>query len=326
VHTVAVTTQWRRSAFAPIRPGAGGPRRLRFCYRHAMELNEQEVTTPPRPAATVVLLREGDDGLEVFMLKRHGLSDVLGGAYVFPGGKLDQADSEAETLRHLDSPADRLHAALGEPELDLASACGLFVAALRETFEEAGLLFALGAQAAHAEDATRLSREGHSFAEVLERLDLPLAASSIAPWSRWITPRIPSVMNKRFDTRFFVAAVPEGMEARHDDHEATESLWLAPRRVLESYWRREVELAPPQIQSLAHLCRHATVEQVIAEARSRRPPLIQPEPFQVEGERVIAYPGDERHPVRERALPGPTRLVHRNGRFEPLGGFEEFFD
>jgi 8-oxo-dGTP pyrophosphatase MutT (NUDIX family) len=291
-----------------------------------MELNHEEVTAPPRPAATVVLLREGDAGLEVFMLKRHGLSDVLGGAYVFPGGKLDREDTEASTLRHLDVAPDRLHGELGEPELDPLSAAGLFVAALRETFEEAGLLFAAGAAAAHAEDATRLSREGLSFAEILERLDMPLAASRIAPWSRWITPRVPSVMNKRFDTRFFVAAVPEGMEARHDDHEATESLWLSPRGVLESYWRREVELAPPQIQSLAHLCRHATVEQVLAEARSRRPPLIQPEPFQVEGERVIAYPGDERHPVRERALPGPTRLVHRNGRFEPLGGFEEFFD
>jgi 8-oxo-dGTP pyrophosphatase MutT (NUDIX family) len=291
-----------------------------------MELNHQEVSTPPRPAATVVLLREGDAGLEVFMLKRHGLSDVLGGAYVFPGGKLDREDSEASTLRHLDVAPERLQGELGEPELDPVSAAGLFVAALRETFEEAGLLFAAGAAAAHAENATRLSREGVRFAEILERLELPLAASRIAPWSRWITPRVPSVMNKRFDTRFFVAAVPEGMEARHDDHEATESLWLSPRGVLESYWRREVELAPPQIQSLAHLCRHATVGQVLAEARSRRPPLIQPEPFLVEGERVIAYPGDERHPVRERALPGPTRLVHRNGRFEPMGGFEEFFD
>lgn len=290
-----------------------------------MKLNSDIVTTPPRHASSVVLLRDHDGALQVFMLKRHGLSDVLGGAFVFPGGKLDTADHDEDTLACVDTPAQRLHEMLGEPELDPRMASGLWIAACRETFEEAGILIAQGAGAAEVAQATALARDGIGFAEVLRRLKLTLSMSALAPWSRWITPRMPSVQNKRFDTRFFVAQVPDALEARHDNHEATESLWAAPRKVLDMYWAREVALAPPQIMTLAHLCRHSSVASVLSEARSRRPPLIQPEPFDLEGHRTIAYPGDERHPVRERALPGPTRLTYRDERFEPVDGFDAFF-
>ncbi len=291
-----------------------------------MQPNYQEVSTPPRPAATVVLLRDATDGLEVLLLRRHSESDVLGGAYVFPGGKLDREDSEPELLAHLDVELGRLHTALGEPDLDVDAAGGLFVAALRETFEEAGILLAPGIAPAAIDALHARVREGFSFGEALAESQLRLAASAMLPWSRWITPRVPSMTNKRFDTRFFVAEVPAGLVARHDEREATESLWIAPRDALQRYWDREIVFAPPQIQSLAHLARHASVADVFAEASRRQPPVIQPEPFEEDGIRVIAYPGDDRHPTRSRALPGPTRLAYRDGRFEPLGGFEAFFD
>ena len=290
-----------------------------------MNPNHQEVRTPVRPAATVVLLRDAADGLEVLLLRRHGESDVLGGAYVFPGGKLDREDSEPELLAHLDVDPPRLHAALGEPDLDVESAAGLFVAACRETFEEAGILLAPGIAPAMIEALYARVREGYSFSEALAESALRLAASTMLPWSRWITPRVPSMTNKRFDTRFFVAEVPAGLIARHDEREATESLWITPRAALRRYWEREIVFAPPQIQSLAHLARHASVADVFAEASRRPPPVIQPEPFDEDGIRVIAYPGDERHPERVRAMPGPTRLAYREGRFEPAGGFEAFF-
>jgi hypothetical protein len=137
---------------------------------------------------------------------------------------------------------------------------------------------------------------------------------------------VPSVSSKRFDTRFFVAAVPAGQQATHDNHEATESTWLSPRAGLQQYWNRAIELAPPQIMSLVHLARHDSVASVLAQARGRLPPLIQPEPFELDGTRVLCYPGDERHPVAQRALPGPTRLHYRDKRFEPTGGFEALFD
>ena len=290
-----------------------------------MELNTQAVTGPVRAAATVVMLRDAPGGLEVFLIKRHGLSDVLGGAYVFPGGKVDTVDALLDMQAHLDDQPERLHAVLGEPDLDALAAAGIYVTALREAFEETGVLYALGADSALAAQASALLREGRAFDEVVAMMRLRLNASQLTPWTRWITPRVPSVSSKRFDTRFFVAAVPAGQQATHDNHEATESVWLAPRAALLQYWDRSIELAPPQIMSLAHLTHHASVASVLAQARSRLPPVIQPEPFELDGDRVICYPGDERHPEKQRAVPGPSRLHFRNRRFEPSEGFEALF-
>lgn len=290
-----------------------------------MELNFEVVTTPPRPAATVVMLRDANDGIEVFLLKRHGLSDVLGGAYVFPGGKVDLSDAQLDMEAHLDQALHALHAGLNEPDIAPLTAASLYVAALREAFEESGILFAQGACATHAERATALLRAGHAFGAVLAQMALRLQTSSVLPWSRWITPRVSSVMNKRFDTRFFVSAVPADQIARHDNHETIDSVWLKPRTALEQYWQGRIELAPPQIMSLVHLARHASVQSVLQAARSRLPPMIEPESFEFEGSRVICYPGDERHSVRAQALPGPTRLVYRNKRFEPMAGFDALF-
>lgn len=290
-----------------------------------MELNTQAVTGPIRAAATVVMLRDAPAGLEVFMIRRHGLSDVLGGAYVFPGGKVDAGDALLDMATHLDAAPEHLHAALGETGLDPLASAGMYVTALREAFEETGVLYAQGAGHAVAAQATALLRQGSAFDEVIAQLGLRLNASQLTPWSRWITPLVPSVTNKRFDTRFFVASVPTGQQASHDNHEATESVWLAPRAALQQYWDRAIELAPPQIMSLAHLAHHDSVDSVLAQARARLPPVIQPEPFDLDGTRVLCYPGDHQHPVPERALPGPTRLHFRNRRFEPHDGFESFF-
>jgi len=289
-----------------------------------MELNRTLIETPPRDAATVVMLRDAPTGLEVFLLKRHSASDVLGGAYVFPGGKIDAED--AALIPQLDQPLATLHGALGEPETAAELAASCYVAALREAFEESGVLYAHGASAEQVAQATALLREGHGFAELLLQLGLKLDTRSVLPWSRWVTPRMASVSSKRFDTRFFVAAVPAVQTASHDNHEATESVWVAPRAALEQYRDSIIDLAPPQIMSLAHLARHANVAGVLAEARGKAPALVQPEPYDDEnGVRVLCYPGDPRHSVCERALPGPTRLRYSGKRFQPEGGFDELF-
>jgi 8-oxo-dGTP pyrophosphatase MutT (NUDIX family) len=290
-----------------------------------MEINLEPSEVPTRASATVVMLRDGADGLEVFLLKRHGLSDVLGGAYVFPGGKVDSDDELAEVHELMDQAPAQLVDALHESDPGAVSAPALYFAALREVFEEAGVLFAPGTGLREAQAAWHLLREGRAFDEVVRELGLRLAASELLPWSRWVTPIVGGVIRKRFDTRFFLARVPHGQLPRHDNHEATESAWLAPREALRQYWERTIELAPPQIMSLAHLSRHATVDSAFADARMRRPPLVHPQPFEQEGMRFVCYPGDERHPVRERALPGPTRLLYLERRFEPPGGFESLF-
>ena len=290
-----------------------------------MELNHQAITTPVRDAATVVLLRDAPTGLEVFLIKRSGLSDVLGGAYVFPGGKLDAADVLTDMTARIDQAPQALHAALNEPALGHHAAAALYVAALREAFEESGVLFAENANLDVTAKAAALLKNGHSFPAILAQLGLRLQTQHVQPWSRWITPKLASVSTKRFDTRFFIAAVPTHQTAVHDNFEATESVWLSPRAALEEYWRGGIALAPPQIMSLAHLSHHRSVASALLEARSKPPAVIEPEPFDFEGLRTITYPGDAQHSIRERSLPGPTRLCYRNKRFEPVNGFEALF-
>ena len=164
------------------------------------------------------------------------------------------------------------------------------------------------------------------FNQMLVDLHVRLQTRHVLPWSRWITPRKSLVSSKRFDTRFFVAAVPHAQEATHDNHEATESVWLPPRVALEQYWNRQIELAPPQIMSLAHLARHTSVDSVMEAARITPPPLILPEAFDEDGTPGLCYPGDPAHSVAQRAMPGQTRLLYRNNHFEPAGGFETLFD
>ncbi len=292
-----------------------------------MELNTAVVHTPPRDAATVLLLRDDATlGLQVFMLRRHSASAVLGGACVFPGGKLDQADAQVDEA-HLDQPAQTLHALLGEPQLSAVQAKGLYVAALREAFEECGVLLAdrpQGLADVMGEIQGRI-KAGLHLTDLVPDFDLQLQTRSMVPFTRWITPKRPSVMDKRFDARFFLAAVPTGQEALHDNIEATESEWLSPRQALHDYWQGRIELAPPQIMSLVHLARYADVAHALRDAASRPPPTIEPEPFDDENGRTICYPGHPRHSLNQPAVPGPSCLRYVKGRFEPLAGFDAFF-
>ncbi len=285
----------------------------------AIEIHSEEVHTAPLASATVMLLRDSALGPEVLMMRRHGNSNVLGGVHVFPGGKMDGADGEvAQDL--FDQPLQHLLQALQQEDLDAKTAAALYVTALRETFEECGLLLCDGVAPEVLLQARALLSTGQGFMGVLQQLGLPLQTRQLVPWSRWITPRVASLTHKRFDTRFFVARAPQEQEALHDDHEATETVWLSPAQALRQYWDNQIEMAPPQILTLSQLAHFADVAAVLTTARSRPPALIEPSPFDQEGQRVICYPGDPRHPVAERAWSGPTRLTFRNARFEPEGG------
>jgi 8-oxo-dGTP pyrophosphatase MutT (NUDIX family) len=288
-----------------------------------MQLNSEIVLTPPRASATVVLLRDAPQkGLEVFLLRRHTASAVLGGAYVFPGGKLDDADGDPALHAHMDADLQALHRALGEPELSLETAVGLYVAAVREVLEECGVLFAH--DASPRRQLQQALHKGQAFGALLQQHTLRLDTHLLAPWSRWITPLQPSVTNKRFDTRFFVAVLPESQQPVHDNIEAIDSVWLSPTEALTRYWAGDLPLAPPQIMTLVALQSHPNTQSVLRFARQQTPPVIFPEPFDDAGVRTLCYPGDVRHSVPQRAMPGPTRLRFVAGRFEPAGGFQEF--
>ena len=314
-----------------------------------MELNHETVTSAPKDASTLLLLRPkvkspqseqvqvGQSQFEVLLLKRHSQSNVLGGAHVFPGGKCEDSDL-AWAQEHL-SPTlvDQMHIDLAEPDLSPLHAAALFVAALREAHEECGVLLA-----SHASADPLSNDPGEGSALSLQsRVKARLAGESllgasykslgiefdwhlIRPWSRWITPKTPTVMNKRFDARFFVALMPANQEAKHDEHETTQSDWLTPQEALMAYAKRNIDLAAPQIMSLYELTQFATLDEVMAHASKRRPPLIEPRSVRDEASRMVCFPGDPLHQEAHHILPGPTRLYFKDGCFQPEGGLDFF--
>ena len=292
-----------------------------------MELNTTLLTAPPLDAATVVMLRDSDAGLQVLLMRRHQASNVLGGAYVFPGGKLDPEDQNPTWLTRLSQDSATLHHRLNEPDLPAERAAGLFVAAMREAYEECRVLLGCSPHAAQeTHNLLQALRSGQNWHAAFQSQALHLHTEPLLPWCRWITPRQASVTNKRFDTRFFVTQVPDDQIAQHDNFEATEALWISPREALLRYWDRDIELAPPQIMSLVHLSRHPHAQSVLNEAQNRLPPVVEPEPFDQDGIRTICYPGDPRHSVQQPAFPGPSRLSFKNKRFEPELGLAALLD
>lgn len=273
----------------------------------------------PLDAASIIVLRPATRGFEVLLMRRHGNSQVLGGAYVFPGGKVD-ADDARVPASCLEQDPEALRQALGEADADDAQAQRMFSAAIRETLEECGILYAQGADH-HAASAARQSLlAGSTWSQWASAQDQALLTSALVPWSRWITPKASLMMSKRFDTRFFVAVLPDTQEALHDGHEATALEWLSPSAALTRYEQGDIDMAPPQIMTLLDLSRFDDVEAVLAHGRSRPSPLIQPHHFESDGVRVLAFPGDASHDVQQAAWPGATRIYYRNKRFGDVSG------
>jgi 8-oxo-dGTP pyrophosphatase MutT (NUDIX family) len=269
---------------------------------------------PTKDAATIMLLRDCDDGgLEVFMVRRHAKSGFMGGAFVFPGGKLDEADmDEAALSRCVGRTREDAVRALGEAN-DAARAIGLYVAAVRETFEEAGVLLADLDESVDLEDARQRIASGEPFSTWLAARDVRLRLDMLEPWARWVTP---SVEPRRYDTRFFVAVAPSGQVAAHDRHETVDAAWMTPREALERERNGEIQLPPPTQRNLELLGAHGSTREVIAAARAAsHPPYVDPVFVDDAGTWILALPGDPLHPSPARAIEGPTRFVLAEGRW-----------
>jgi len=272
------------------------------------------MSSPIRDAATVLLLRDRPSGeFEVLMVRRHGQSGFMAGAHVFPGGKLDPADSASNVLASVTGrSAEGARVALGENGLSGETALGLFVAALRETFEEAGVLLADHATGTDLVAARNSLHAGTAFAGVLNSLSATLRLDRIVPFSRWVTP---AVEPRRFDTRFFVARVEASQHAEHDRRETTEHAWLTPREAIDATLRHEILLPPPTLKSLLELSEFGSAEAVLTAAAARRPPYVCPVIQEVDGALTVLLPGDPLHPEAVPELAGSTRLVLEHGRF-----------
>lgn len=277
-----------------------------------LQIDRDRPPSTPKHASTVILLREAASGFEVFMVRRHTRSGFMGGAYVFPGGKLDDADADARLLARLVGRSPEQAAeALGEPD-DPTRAVALHVAALRETFEEAGVLLAETPAGAALSGVRRRLLEGAPFPELVEELDALLHLDRMTPFARWLTP---AVEPRRYDTRFFVAVAPPEQEPAHDRRETTEAAWMTPAGALERERRGEIQLPPPTLRTLEQLSAHPRLDVVLEEARSQRPPFVDPVFVERAGAYVLALPGDPDHPTREPAVPGPTHFTLADGRW-----------
>ena len=243
--------------------------------------NTSDDKTALRPAATVMLIRDIENGeFEVFMLQRTLNAAFAGGMYVFPGGRVDELDG-IEELEQLCDGLDDKHASglLQIPSGGLA----YWVAAIRECFEEAGVLLARNSQTKQLVafdepaiiqrfDEARLKIHDSSLSVIDLCLseNLSLVTESIHYVSHWITPVGEA---RRFDTRFFVARAPESQEPLHDSQETIASLWVRPQDALDKLARGDLAMFPPTSENLKFLANFKTTAEVLAAAKKVSNPV-----------------------------------------------------
>ena len=257
---------------------------------------------PPRRAATVMLLREAAppdaSGFSVYMLRRRASMAFAGGAYAYPGGSVDSRDEAADAELGWAGPARSVWAVrLGTDE---ATAQGIVCAAVRETFEESGVLLA-GPDAEtvvadttgdgwEADRAALVARE-LSFADFLSRRGLLLRSDLLGAWARWITPEFEA---RRYDTWFFVAVLPKGQRTRNASDEADREVWIRPADAAAGYDRGELLMMPPTIATLRQLLQYGGPAAALAGSAERDlAPVLAQARLDEEGRIELSWPGHD---------------------------------
>lgn len=222
------------------------------------------------PAATIVLMRDVEAGLEILLLRRNRYAGFAPRMYVFPGGRVDASDSDPAVLARL----DHLSSAVAEQRLDLKDAeppaIAYYLAALREAFEETGILVAAlenGSVPPTASDDEAVDRirdelmeDRIDFADALARLDCRVPGDRLQYFAHWITPRREP---RRFDARFFAARVTANSTPIVDPREMTDALWIAPALALERHARGDLPMILPTVHTLERLCAFGTSEEAL---------------------------------------------------------------
>lgn len=249
----------------------------------------------PKRAATVMLLKDTGTGTAVHMLRRRASMAFAAGAYAYPGGGVDPRDDD-RGVRWAGPPRTWWAGRLGVPE---AEAQAIVCAAVRETYEEAGVLLAGPTPDSVVDDTTgddweadRAALVGRelSFAEFLARRGLVLRSDLLGAWARWITPAFES---RRYDTWFFVAALPRGQRTRNASTEADRTVWIAPGEAAAAYDRGELLMMPPTIATLRALTPYGTAAEALAAAPGQDLAPVLAEARLKDGEVVLTWPGHD---------------------------------
>jgi len=270
----------------------------------------------PRDAATIMLVREAAGGMEVLMLRRNLASGWVGGMHLFPGGAVDDSDAAPELFARSHALDDE-----GASRLLGVAAGGLafFIAAIRECFEEAGLLLACsrdgtpvdvasaeGTAERYREHRRRLNGGEATFSALCEAEDLFLDTGRLHYFSHWITPE---GQPRRYDTRFFVAEAPPGQSALHDDIEVIDSLWISPVEALRRHASHEIEMMLPTMKNLEAISRFGSAAELLAATGAATVPTVTPRVRVDHGAMRILLPGDEGYdeaePTVMRSTGGP---------------------
>lgn len=252
------------------------------------------------PAATVLVIRDSKDGIEVFLVERSN-RPPFGNLYVFPGGKIDKSDGDPRALSLCRSISDYdASALLGIKKRGLS----YWVACVRECFEEVGILLA------EKKDRSKLDLDGNekykyqqyrkdlldgkiSFYDICAKEGLELLTENIAPFSHWITPALEL---KRFDTRFFIACLPDNQTGIHDGNELVNSLWISPKEALKKAYAGEMNMIMPTIKNLEQCIGFNTTNELLLHQKNLTnediPPIL-PKFFKKDGNWVGLLPGDE---------------------------------
>ncbi|MEU9137100.1 NUDIX hydrolase [Streptomyces sp. NPDC048404] len=249
----------------------------------------------PRRAATVMLVKDSEAGPVVHMLRRRASMAFAGGAYAYPGGGVDPRDDEQQ-IRWAGPTRAWWARRLG---VDETSAQAIVCAAVRETYEEAGVLLAgpspdtvVGDTTGddwEADRAALVARE-LSFAEFLDRRGLVLRSDLLGAWARWITPEFES---RRYDTWFFVAVLPEGQRTRNASTEADRTVWIRPADAAAGYDKGELLMMPPTIATLRGLVEYESSADALAGAAARDLTPVLAEARLEGGEVVLSWPGHD---------------------------------
>ncbi len=268
----------------------------------------------PRPAATVILVRERAAELQVYLLKRSAKSGFMAGNYVFPGGVLESGDEDKIYWQeHIDLNPAQLSERLGG-RLIKRDILSYGIAAIRETFEEAGVFLGHAKEqtAVELEKLNRMRRRGDLsdawLRDLVKTRKWTLAFSELYRWSHWITPE---KMKKRFDTRFFISSMPDAQECRPDNRETTHGTWISPQAGLAGNLSGDIPLSPPAVVTLHELLSYRRPGELIQDAAQKSwGAALMPRLALADNEPVIVEPWDPAYHQTEIQL--SIEELHRN--------------
>jgi len=296
---------------------------------------QNEKQNAPRPAATVVLTREHAGELQVYLLKRSTKSSFMAGNYVFPGGVLDAGDDDGNHwYDHVDLNLQELSQRLGG-SLSAKDVLPYGVAAIRETFEEAGVFLGYR-EAQTTTELEKLNRKRLDanlsdgwLQDLIKTRKWTLSFSGLYRWSHWVTP---DKMKKRFDTRFFISCMPSDQVCRPDNRETTQGVWISPQKGLAGNLAEDFPLSPPTVVTLHELLSYRNLNELIHHA-AQKPwgEALMPRLAFADKEAVIVEPWDPMYDHAEIHLTGEelaqkrvdvgqpfSRLWHHGGIWRPV--------